>query len=161
MSRIPEVELERLKREVSLVRLIEDAGVALVRQGKDYAARCPFHEEETASLIVTPDENLFHCFGGGAAGGPIDWVMKRNGVSFRHAVELLREGVSAITEATVKRSTVRALPPPVAFDADDQALLNQVAGYYHETLKQSPEALAYLEARGLVHGELIFGGHDT
>jgi DNA primase len=155
MARIAEGELARLKREVSLVRLIEDGGVELMRQGKDLAARCPFHEEDTASLIVTPEKNLFHCFGCGAAGGPIDWVMKRNGVSFRHAVELLRAGVSAITESTVKRSTVRALPPPVAFDADDQALLNQVAGYYHETLKQSPDALAYLEARGLVHGELV------
>jgi DNA primase len=55
----------------------------------------------------------------------------------------------------VKASTVRRLAPPVNFDADDQALLNQVVGYYHETLKQSPEALAYLQARGLVHGELI------
>lgn len=55
----------------------------------------------------------------------------------------------------MKRSTVRALLPPVAFDADDQALLNQVVGYYHETLKQSPEALAYLKSRGLDHPELI------
>jgi DNA primase len=91
MARIPEAELERLKAEVSLLRLIEDAGIVLARQGKDYAARCPFHAEDTASLIVTVGKNLFHCFGCGAAGGPIDWVMKRNGVSFRHAVELLRD----------------------------------------------------------------------
>jgi DNA primase len=155
MARIPEAELERLKAEVSLVRLIEDAGITLTRRGKDYAARCPFHDEDTASLIVTPDKNLFHCFGCSAAGGPIDWVMKRNGVSIRHAVELLREGLPAISESTVKRSTVRALPPPVAFDADDQALLNQTVAYYHETLKQSAEALAYLGARGLAHPELV------
>jgi DNA primase len=68
MARIPEAELERLKAEVSLVRLIESAGITLARQGKDYAARCPFHEEDTASLIVTPDQNLFHCFGCNAAG---------------------------------------------------------------------------------------------
>ncbi len=55
----------------------------------------------------------------------------------------------------MKRSTVRALPPPVSFDADDRALLNQVVGYYHETLKQSPEALGYLKARGLDHPELV------
>ena len=48
---------------------------------------------------------------------------------------------------------MRALPPPVAFDADDQALLDQVVDYYHETLKQSPEALAYLKARGIDHPE--------
>ena len=157
MARIPEAELERLKSEASLVRLIEEAGIALKRQGKAYAACCPFHAEDTASLIVTPAKNLFHCFGCGAAGGPIDWVMKRNGVSFRHAVELLREGLPAMTDATVKRTTVRALPPPVACDADDQALLDQVVGYYHQTLKQSPEALAYLKARGIDHPEAIDG----
>jgi DNA primase catalytic core len=159
MARIPEAELERLRAEVSLVRLIEEAGIELRRQGKDYAACCPFHEEDTASLIVTPEKNLFHCFGCNAGGGPIDWVMRRNGVSFRHAVELLREGLPLAAEtpasATVKQSTVRRLPPPVSFDADDRALLGQVVGYYHETLKQSPEALAYLQARGLVHGELV------
>jgi DNA primase len=86
--------------------------------------------------------------------------MKRQGVSFRHAVELLREGEPLVGATTapagpVKASTVRRLAPPVSFDADDQALLGQVVAYYHETLKQSPEALAYLQARGLVHGELI------
>ena len=155
MARIPASELERLKAEVSMSRLIEEAGIKLARRGKDFVACCPFHAEDTASLVVTPDKNLFHCFGCGVAGGPVDWVMKCRGVSFRHAVELLREGLPAVTESTVKRTTVRTLPPPVSFDADDQALLNQVVDYYHETLKQSPEALAYLQTRGLVHGELI------
>jgi hypothetical protein len=81
--------------------------------------------------------------------------MRRNGISFRHAVELLREGLPALTETAVKRSTVRALPPPVDLDADDRALLGQVVDYYHQSLKQSPEALAYLAARGLDHPELV------
>ena len=57
--------------------------------------------------------------------------------------------------APVKRSTVRALPAPVAFDADDQALLNQTIGYYHERLQATPEAAAYLVSRGLVHPDLV------
>jgi DNA primase catalytic core len=157
MARIPEAELERLKREVAVERLVAEAGIALKRAGKDLLGRCPFHADDTASLVVTPVKNLWHCFGCGVGGGPIDWVMKKNGVSFRHAVELLREGASPSSLAAkevsnggaVKRSTVRALAAPVTFDADDAALLNQVADYYHATLKQSPEALAYLEARGL------------
>ncbi|MEI9985766.1 MAG: CHC2 zinc finger domain-containing protein [Aliidongia sp.] len=155
MARIPESEIERLRQEISLVRLVEEAGLALEKRGKDYAARCPFHADDTASLIVTPSKNLFHCFGCSAAGGPIDWVMKRRGVSFRHAVELLREGAPPISAEAVKRSTARTLPPPVSLDADDQVLLGQVAGYYHQTLKETPDALAYLEARGLRHPELI------
>jgi hypothetical protein len=50
---------------------------------------------------------------------------------------------------------VRKRPPPVASHGDDQALLNQVIDYYHETLKQSPEALAYLKSRGLDHSDVI------
>lgn len=160
MARIPDAEIERLKAEVSVERLVEAAGVALKKTGKDLAGHCPFHEDDTASLIVTPGKNLWHCFGCGAGGGPIDWVMKQQGVSFRHAVELLKEGLPALAASgepskPVKQTTVRRLPAPVAMDADDQALLDQVMGYYHETLKQSPEALAYLKARGLDHPELI------
>ena len=108
---------------------------------------------------MTPAKNLWHCFGCGVGGGPIDWVIKRQGVSVRHAVELLREGVASLAAegAAVKRSTVRSLPPPVAFDADDQALLNQTVGYYHERLLATTEAAEYLAARGLAHTELI--GH--
>ncbi len=82
-------------------------------------------------------------------------------MSFRHAVELLREGVpplaadSASPPRVVKQSTVPKLPAPVMNDADDIALLNQVIDYYHATLKQSPEALAYLQKRGLNHPDVI------
>lgn len=159
MARIPEAEIERLKVEVSVERLVEGAGIELKRSGKDYVGRCPFHEDDTASLVVTPAKNLWHCFGCGVGGGPIDWVMKKSGVSFRHAVELLREGLPSLAAdaaaGRVKRSTVRALPAPVAFDADDQALLNQTVAYYHERLLATPEATAYLMARGLNHPELV------
>lgn len=157
MPHIPEPELERLKSETCLVRLVGASGVVLTKQGKDYAGLCPFHADETPSLKVSPEKNLFHCFGCGAGGGVIDWVMKKNGVSFRHAVELLREGVPSVTDVPVKRSTVRALPAPVTLDGDDQKLLNQVIDYYHRSLKQSPEALEYLRARGIDNAELIDG----
>jgi DNA primase catalytic core len=157
MARIPDADIERLKNEVAVQRLVEAAGIELKKVGKDFAARCPFHADDTASLVVTPAKNLWHCFGCGAAGGPIDWVMKLKGVSFRHAVELLKEdsALAAVSGEPVKRSTVRALPPPVALEADDRALFLQVVDYYHQTLKQSPEALAYLQSRGLNHPELV------
>ena len=156
MARIPEQEIERLKSEISVERLVEASGIELKKSGKDWLGKCPFHEDDTASLVVTPAKNLWHCFGCGVGGGPIDWVMKRQGVSFRHAVELLREGVTPLAaEGGVKHSTVRALPAPVAFDADDQALLNQTVAYYHERLLATTEAQAYLVARGLAHPELV------
>lgn len=159
MPRIPDTEVEQLKNEVAVERLIEAAGIELKRGGKDLLGRCPFHEDNTASLVVTPAKNLWHCFGCGVGGGPIDWVIKLRGVSLRHAVELLREGLTSLAadSAGVKRSTVKTLPPPVAFDADDQALLDQTVGYRHERLLGTSEAQAYLAARGLTHPELI--GH--
>lgn len=160
MARIPEHDIEQIRNEVSVERLVESAGIALAKSGKDRIGTCPFHEDGEPSLVVTPLKNLWHCFGCQVGGGPIDWVMKLRGVSFRHAVELLKADPSLAAQSVhgpVKQTRIRSLPPPVAFDADDQALLAQTVGYYHETLKQAPEALAYLAERGLAHPELV--GH--
>jgi DNA primase len=95
MARVSDVELEKLKRDVSLVRLCEAKGVALTRQGPDnLVGLCPFHEETTGSFVVSPKKNVFHCLGCRAGGSIIDFVMKAEGVSFRHAVELLRNDVA-------------------------------------------------------------------
>jgi DNA primase catalytic core len=158
MGRIAAGELERLKAEISLERLAEARGVALTRHGADLIGLCPFHDDKLPSLVISPQKNLWHCLGACQTGGSvIDWVMRAEGVSFRHAVELLREGFSplAASQRRVKLATVPKLPTPVAFDADDQALLDQVIDYYHATLKQSPEALAYLEKRGIGSAEAI------
>jgi len=152
MARIPEAEIERLKEAVPVQRLVEASGIELKKGGKDLLGRCPFHEDATASLVVTPGKNLWHCFGCGVGGGPIDWVMKRQGVSFRHAVELLRADAGLAELGTPRRAK---LPAPVALHAGEQELLDQVIGYYHETLLASPEALAYLERRGIASRELI------
>ena len=111
MARIPDAELERLKAEISVERLVESAGIELKRAGKDLVGRCLWHEDQTASLVVTPQKNLWHCFACQIGGGPIDWMMKAKGVSFRHAVELLREGTLAVP--AVSRGRIRVLPPPV------------------------------------------------
>ena len=153
MARIPPDELERLKAGVSVERLVEACGVALRPVGKDLHGRCPFHDDREASLVVTPAKNLWHCFSCQIGGGPIDWMMKSKGVSFRHAVELLREGEIDLPAA--KHGTVRALAAPVRFDADDAALLAETIAYYHERLKQSPEALGYLAKRGINDTALI------
>ncbi len=165
MARIPDAELERLKREVSLVRLIEGQGHPLISQGKDLACRCPWHEgDDTPSCVITPKTNLWHCFGCDAGGTVIDWVMRSHKVSFRHACELLVKGHPAL--AASASGTGSASAPKVSqgklrqaqsfsLDAGDQALLDQVIEYYHATLKTSPEALRYLDGRGLGSMELI------
>ena len=159
MARIPEHEVERLKREVSVQRLAEARGIKLVRHGADLIGKCPFHDDRTPSLVITPKKNLWHCLGACNAGGTaIDWVMRADGISFRHAVELLKADHMPTVSAPIqpiKVGTVRKLPPPVEREADDGVLLMQVVDYYSETLKQSPEALKYLTSRGLQSPELI------
>lgn len=163
MARISDELINQIKQQVDLVRLIESQGYKLKSHGvKDKVLSCPFHEDKTESCVITPSKNLFNCFGCGESGSVIDWVMKTQGVSFRHAVEILQKDTSSLaasgseqTNKAVKYGTTQKLATPLATDADLQATLQQVIGYYHETLKQSPEALDYLKQRGLDHPELI------
>lgn len=159
MARVPEAELARLKAEVSLERLAEAKGVQLRRHGADLMGICPFHDDHQPSLVISPSKNLWHCLGACQAGGSvIDWVMRAEGMSFRHAVELLRSDPSLAASGSVrtaKDTRVRKLPAPLEADADDGDVLRQVVAYYHQTLRESPEAIAYLEQRGLADSEAI------
>jgi DNA primase len=151
MARIPDAVIERLKAEVSVQRLAEGRGVVMKRHGADLHGCCPFHDDKTPSLVISPAKNLWHCLGACQAGGSvIDWVMKAEGVSFRHASELLLNDYHPAQAAgVVKKSTVPKLPTSLTRDAGDGKLLAQVIDYYHATLLQSPQALAYLDARGI------------
>jgi post-segregation antitoxin (ccd killing protein) len=155
MARIPEAELERIKQEVSVQRLVEASGIELKKGGENLLGKCIWHDDHNESLIVTPAKNLWHCYPCDIGGGPIDWVMKTKGVSFRHAVELLKADPSLAAGTPRKVTTTRALPTPVAFDADEQDLLTQTLDYYRECLTASAAGLAYLKARGLDHPALI------
>jgi DNA primase len=159
MPRIPDSEIERLKLQVSMMRLAESAGIALTRHGKDWIGRCPFHEDKTPSLVISPKANLWHCLGACQAGGSvIDWVMRFENVSFRAAVERLLVEGGAAAVPVVSEPSAPAAPPAdfsLAAAVDDQALLREVIDSYHATLLQSPEALAYLDRRGLNDPALI------
>ncbi|MEZ8652092.1 CHC2 zinc finger domain-containing protein [Vibrio splendidus] len=158
MARLADEVIERIKRDVSLVRLVESQGHQLKKHGKDYVLSCPFHEEKTASCVISPKTNLFNCFGCGTGGSVIDWVMKTQGVSFRFACELLQKDLGLVLESGTKatrQNTTTKLAPPLAANADSQTALRQVIDYYHETFKQSPEVQEYLRSRGLEHPELI------
>jgi DNA primase catalytic core len=170
---VPQAELERLKEQLSLVSLVQSHGVELRKAGADLVGRCPFHDDRTPSLVVSPGKNLWHCLGACQAGGSVvDWVMRAQGVSFRHAVELLRDGMpagpssstspstssrtsSSSTPMAPKRSTVRRLPAPVAQSAADGELLGQVVDFYARVLTESPEALEFLHRRKIAHPEAL------
>lgn len=159
MPRIPQEDLDRLKAEIDLSALIRAKGIELKAHGeKDLIGRCPFHDDKTPSLVVTPSKALWHCMGACQEGGDVvSWVMKADGVSFRHAVELLRDGKvgALLSDKLIKVATIPKLSSPLEADADDATLLCQVVDYYHTTLKQSSAALDYLTKRGLNNPEVI------
>ena len=160
MARLLVSELEQLTQSVSMQLLAEACGVTLEHQGVDLQGRCPFHDDPTLSLVIHPRENRWECRGTCQAEGTVvDWVMRAEGVSRRHAVELLQAGYrpSAVPTRTAppRASSVPKLPAPVTAAAEDtQAVLRQVVAYYHATLEHAPEARRYLDGRGLPSAEL-------
>lgn len=155
MARIPDEDLERVKRGTDLLALVRSRGIDLVRHGgKDLVGHCPFHEDnDSPNFIVSPAKGSYHCRVCGAAGNGIQFLERFDGVSFRHAFEVLANGGKAAFENApsrpLKRASAPKLPCPLDPDADDGTLLDQVSDYYHERLIQSKSALDYLASRGL------------
>jgi DNA primase len=158
MGRLPEEMVERIRREISVQRLAEGRGIRLRRVGKNLMGLCPFHKDTNPSLSITPEVNKWHCLGCGKGGTAIDWVMQAEGVSTRHALEMLSRDLVPTTASAgppPKRTTVQKLPPLLPQTSDDQKLLETVVSYYHQTLKESPEAQQYLVKRGLQSAEMV------
>jgi DNA primase len=158
MARIPQAEIERLKRDVALADVCARYGLELKPEGNDLIACCPFHEEDSASFHVTPGKNLWHCFGCNAGGDNIQFVMKKDGVSFRHAVEKLQQiGGSAPMTSVIKTS--RGHEHPVLVDpteaASDHDVLQKAVDYYHQKFLDRPEAMQYLQKRGVFHPQAV------
>jgi DNA primase len=160
MPYVPPELKERIKREVSIQRLAEARGIKLTRRGKSLMGLCPFHKDRNPSLSIDPVENVWNCLGAcGEGGDVILWVMRAEGISFTHAVELLKRNYlpspASAAEPPPKQSSVPKLPPLFETTVDDQKLLGIVVDYYHRTLKQSPGAQQYLVKRGLQSAEMV------
>ena len=159
MARLPDETVERIRREISVQRLAEARGIQLRRMGKNMMGLCPFHQDKNPSLSITPSTNKWHCLGCGKGGTAIDWVMHTEGVSTRHALEMLSRDLVPMTPASAgpppKKCTVPKLPPLIQQTNDDKKLVEIVVSYYHKTLKEKPEAQQYLVKRGLKSAEMV------
>ena len=160
MPYVPQDVKERIKREVSIQRLAEARGIKLTRSGKELIGLCPFHDDRNPSLNIDPAKNVWSCKGACGEGGDVFlWVMRAEGVSFHHALEMLKRDYFPLAVEAAgpppKKSTVPKLPAPVTAEAGDRELLLKIVGFYQDAFNQSPEAQRYLESRGLKSSEMV------
>lgn len=146
---IPEQFIQDLLNRVDIVDVI-DKSVPLKKAGANYQACCPFHNEKSPSFTVSPTKQFYHCFGCGAHGTAIGFLMEHNGMSFVEAIHELAKGVGMIVpqeEKTQAERDARRATQQMALGLQDA--LQQAANYYKAELKKSQRAIDYLKARGL------------
>lgn len=141
---IPESFIQELLNRVDIVDVV-DRSVPLKKAGANYSACCPFHNEKSPSFTVSPTKQFYHCFGCGAHGTAIGFLMEHQGLSFVEAVHELAKSVGMI----VSQETREADRPPQKMVLGLQETLQQAANFYKAELKKSARAIDYLKGRGL------------
>jgi len=139
---IPDNILEKVQEKTDIVELI--AGyVPLKKMGRNYKTNCPFHHEKTPSFVVSPDKQIYHCFGCGAGGNVFSFVMKYENLQFPEAVEMLAKKAGVVL-------------PRLAGRPEDNAVTNQLykinedaCSFFQECLKRNNAAKEYLASRGI------------
>ncbi|MBS0383186.1 MAG: DNA primase [Proteobacteria bacterium] len=139
---IPERFIDELLARVDIVDVVQQR-VPLKRAGREWTACCPFHDERTPSFYVSPAKQFFHCFGCGAHGSAIKFLMDYDRLEFPDAVEELAQSVGV----TVPHEGGPARPREDRTDA--YALLDAAASFYQRALPESQAALAYCKKRGI------------
>jgi len=139
---IPRDFIDTLLARVDIIDVI-DRRVPLKKAGQNYQACCPFHSEKTPSFTVSPTKQFYHCFGCGAHGTALGFLMEYEHMSFPDAVAALAQDVGLPIPESAQEPD-RPRPPPALWDA-----LEQAAQFYKQQLKQSPHAIDYLKRRGL------------
>ena len=144
---IPQSFIQELLTRVDVVDVVGKA-VKLRKAGANYQGLCPFHNEKTPSFSVSPTKQFYHCFGCGAHGSAISFLMEHHGLGFVEAVHELARDVGLTVPEDHSREGAEA-----ARKASQQLALSQwldqAARYYRSRLKETPAAITYLKERGV------------
>ena len=145
---IPPETIEEIRTQNNIVDVISESGVALKQAGRNYQALCPFHEEKTPSFSVSPEKQIFYCFGCQTGGNVIHFLQKHEGKTFIEAIEWLAERANISLPTRDAKSSARQKL------INDLSELNRFAvKYYHELLRtgqHSQHAREYLKNRGVL-----------
>lgn len=144
MALIPQTFIDELIARADIVEVI-GSRVALKKAGREFKACCPFHNEKSPSFWVSPDKQFYHCFGCGAHGTVLRFLMEHDRMAFPEAVEELatRLGLEVPQEANGASPGARRADEPL------YELMGQVASFYAQTLARDERARQYLARRGL------------
>ena len=144
---IPESFIQEVLNRIDVVDIV-DQRVKLKKAGANYVACCPFHQEKSPSFTVSPSKQFYHCFGCGAHGSAISFLMEYEGLTFIESIQSIASqlGLSVPNEQTTSKS-----------DKSDYLILEQALmqanQFYKKNLRASKEAIHYLKNRG-VSGEI-------
>jgi DNA primase len=144
---IPQDFIQSLLGRVDIVDVI-DRYVKLKKAGANFSACCPFHNEKTPSFTVSPSKQFYHCFGCGAHGNAIGFLMEYSGVTYPEAIHTLASQMGMeVPETRTHFAKAASSSPGIA------ARMLEALSYYREQLKKSRTAIDYLKGRGLT-GEI-------
>lgn len=141
-GRIPDTFIDELLARIDIVDVIQER-VQLKKAGRDWSARCPFHDERSPSFTVSPNKQFYHCFGCGAHGSAIGFLMNYDRLEFPDAVEELAN------RAGLKVPFEGGKAAPREDSSELYELLDAATGYYRRQLAASTSALDYFQRRGL------------
>jgi len=142
---IPQSFIQDLLGRVDIVEVV-DRHVKLKRAGANYVACCPFHSEKSPSFTVSPTKQFYHCFGCGAHGTAVGFLMEHGGMGFVEAVKDLAQGVGMKVPEEPRSETAQRRAQQ---GESLHEVLLRAAQHYRNQLKDAPHAIAYLKKRGL------------
>ena len=146
MARIPDAFIDDLLARTDIVEVV-GTRVPLKRQGKEYAARCPFHDERSASFTVSPTKQFYHCFGCGAHGTAISFLMNYDRLEFLDAVdELAKRAGMEVPRDAQQRGAAQAAGDD---HRDLYSALDAATKFFQRQLDTSDKARSYLDGRGV------------
>lgn len=134
---IAKESIEQLKANLDIVDILGNY-IQLKKAGMNYSACCPFHNEKTASFMVSPTKGIYHCYGCGAGGDAIKFVMEYEKLSFVESVEKIANLSNFELTYTQEREKKQ-----------DSKFLEKIASFYHHKLLTSPQVLEYVYQRGI------------
>lgn len=154
---IPSEFIDDLLNKIDIVDIVEEF-VPLKKSGSNYMACCPFHKEKSPSFSVSPGKQFYHCFGCGAHGSAIGFIMEYQGLGFQEAVQFLADRIGLTTPKTAGQTAHKVNKTHTQQKQTLEQTITAAANYYQQQLKFSTRAQNYLLQRGLSEEIIIHYG---